>query len=250
MTAAVIAAASHATTPTSISSSVTAAAIVTTAARPNAAATPIIIACLPTSESFSLNSTLARRNSCRIRSAVCCDRSEKSSPSERSMRGTSMVLLRLIAGFAEVARVRRRAGARGHGVDLAEAVAVCAYCAAIRRRLQEAGDAEADQERAADEERRTPARERMHVVEHVGNAALADGVGKTFQLVARGVDVRREGFVFVAELVAGAAEHIRDAEEAVGGAILLLIHTGRHALLDASEHAVRRGGAVSSAVGR
>ena len=73
----------------------------------------------------------------------------------------------------------------------------------------------------------------MHVVEHVGDAALADLVGKAPHLIARHVDVRRERLVFVAELVAGAAEHVRNAAKAVGGAILLLVDARRDALLDA-----------------
>ena len=59
------------------------------------------------------------------------------------------------------------------------------------------------------------------VVEDVGNAALADVLGKALQLVARQVDVRGQRLVFEAKLVAGAEKHVRDAAKPVGGAILL-----------------------------
>ena len=65
-------------------------------------------------------------------------------------------------------------------------------------------------------------------------------IGEAPHLIARHVDVRRERFVFVAQLVAGAAEHIGNAAKPVRGAILLLVHARRDALLDAAEHAVRR----------
>src|SRR5688500_4945027 len=94
------------------------------------------------------------------------------------MRCTSITCSLVAAGFAEVARVRRRAGARGHRVDAAEAVAVFAHRVAIGGRFQEARDAEADQESAADEQSRTAPRERVHVVEHVPDALVADLIRK------------------------------------------------------------------------
>ena len=79
----------------------------------------------------------------------------------------------------------------------------------------------------------------VHVIQHVGDAFLADLIRKTPQLVAGHVDVLRDHFVLVAQLVAGAAEHIGDAAKPVRGAILLLVNARRNVLLDVAQQSMR-----------
>ena len=125
---------------------------------------------------------------------------------------------------------------------------VVAIVAALRRALQEPRDAEADQERAADEQRRTPARELADVVHHVGDAALANLIRETPHLIAGHVDVRRQRFVLAAQLVAGGADHVGDAAKPIRGAILLLVNPRRNPLLDSIEQTGRAALAVRSAI--
>src|SRR5688572_10092239 len=112
-------------------------------------------------------------------SAVCWDRSENNSPSDRSMRGTSMCIPPLVlitAGLAEAAaRAVRRHRLRRHRIDVAEpAVEFALIGVAIRRALEESRDAEADKERTADEQRGAAAGETVDVVHHVGDAFLSN----------------------------------------------------------------------------
>src|SRR5688572_6392772 len=105
-------------------------------------------------------------------SAVCWDRSENNSPSDRSMRETSISSTsRLVTGFAS--RAVRRQGLGRHRIAVAElGVKVAVVGLGLRRAMEETRDAEADRDGGAEERRRTATAETMDVVHHVGDAFL------------------------------------------------------------------------------